>query len=106
MVHNFNCAALITSHKMDAQKLANSSTSFIHHVINKKATVKNNLVVNETNAVISKIKARPLSSVKMSEEKREALNNYILELEDVVAKEPNNIPLRAQLANVKALLIE
>ena len=93
-----------TSQKMKAEKIERLLSTFSNKARVNNSSTTSSPVLKETRGIINKIKSQAPTSTKLDEEKRATLENYLLNLEEIASKDPNNIPLRTQLASIRALL--
>ena len=101
---NFN--AVITSGKLDTQKLELLSRTVARKCPKNTIAPIKPEIAEETRSLVSKIKTPELTSSKMDAEKNEALKCYAMQLEQLVKEQPSNIALRTQLANVRSMLVK
>lgn len=101
---NLTSRCPISCHKLEAQKLENLSAAVLYNSNLKKAAPAKSTLLEEASIITKGLTKPNPTSTKMKEEKFASLNNYMLQLEEMAIKEPNNVSLRAQLSNLKNLL--
>ncbi len=101
---NFTSKCPISCHKLKVQKLEKFSAAVLYNSNLKKAAPVKSTILEEASIITKGLTKPNPSSTKMNEEKMASFNNYMLQLEEMAIKEPNNVSLRAQLSNIKNLL--